>query len=67
MSLVDEVYYLEGEGTFLNSVQTTLKECVSLEPSIESAIISGNSINVNHLSSLLSFLLLDKLIDLFTF
>lgn len=46
MSLVDEVYYLEGEGTFLNSVQATLKDYVSLEPSIESAIISGNSINV---------------------
>lgn len=46
MAMSGNNYTYEGDGTFLNSVQTALKGYVTLEPSIESAVLSGNSIDI---------------------
>lgn len=46
MAMTSNNYTYEGDGTFLNSVQAALEGYVSLEPSIESAVLSGNSISV---------------------
>lgn len=46
MAMTSNNYTYEGDGTFLNSVQAALEGYVSLEPSIESAVLSGNSIDI---------------------
>lgn len=46
MAMTTNNYTYEGEGTFLSAVQEALKDDAILEPSIESAVLSGNSINV---------------------
>lgn len=46
MAMTSDNYTYEGDATFLSCVQEALKGYVCLEPTIESAVLSGNSINV---------------------